>query len=103
MLSKRTERSIAEEGREPSLDVLIRARDQRWKYLGHILRVEEHRVPRYVLLQCVRAAPESLFGDVPDLDVYAAIKIAMNRVDRKERDHLGSASQGSKQFDCCSN
>ncbi len=33
-----------------SLDVLIRARYQRWNYLGHILRMEEHRVTRQVLL-----------------------------------------------------
>ncbi len=29
-------------------------------------------------------ASESLFGDVPDLDVYTAINLAMNRVEMKE-------------------
>ncbi len=29
------------------------------------------------------SAPESLLGDVPDLDVYTAINLAMNRVEWK--------------------
>ncbi len=47
--------------------------------------MEDHRVTRQVLLQCVKPAPESLFGDVPDLHVYTAINLAMNRVERKEK------------------
>ncbi len=35
-------------------------------------------------LQCVKQAPESLFSDVPDLDVHTAINLAMNRVEWKE-------------------
>ncbi len=84
MSSKTTGRSIADKSRQPSLDVLMRARDQRWNYLGHILRMEEHRVTRKVLLQCVKPIPESLFGDVPDLDIYTAINLAINRVEWKE-------------------
>ncbi len=41
------------------------------------------RITRQVLLQCVKLTPESLFGDVPNLDVYKAINLAMNRVERK--------------------
>ncbi len=52
--------------------------------ITYIVRMEEHRVTRQVLLQCVKPAPESLFGDVPDLDVYTAINLAMNRVEWKE-------------------
>ncbi len=48
-------------------------------YPGHILRMEAHRVTRRVLLQCSKPAPESLFGDVPGLDVHTAINLAMNR------------------------
>ncbi len=51
-------------------------------YLGHILRLKEHCVTRLVLLQCVKPAPESLFGDVL-ADVYAAINLAMNRIEWK--------------------
>ncbi len=83
MLSKITGTSIADEAQHPSLDVLMRARDQRWNYLVHILRIEEHRVTPQVLFQCVKQALESLFGDVPDLDVYAAINLATNRVEGK--------------------
>ncbi len=35
----------------------------------------EYRVPRQVLLPCVKPAPESFFGDVPDMDVDAAINL----------------------------
>ncbi len=73
-----------DEARKPSLHVLMRVRDRHLKDLGYILRVEEHRVTRQVLLQCVKPATESLFGDVPDLDVYEAINLAMNRLEWKE-------------------
>ncbi len=43
--------------------IQITLRDQRWNYLRHILRMEEHRLTRQVLL-----------------DVNAAMKLAMNRV-----------------------
>ncbi len=84
MLSKITGRSISDEARKPSLDVLMRARDQRWNYLGYILRTEEHRVTRQVLLQYVKPAAELLLGDVPDLDVCTATNLAVNRVEWKE-------------------
>ncbi len=47
---------------------------------GHILRLEEHRVIRKVLMNCVRPTPaDSLFGDVPDLDSRKAAEIAKDR------------------------
>ncbi len=52
--------------------------------LGHILRMEEHGMTRQVQLQCVKLAPEALFGDISDLDVYTAINLAMNKVEWKE-------------------
>ncbi len=51
-------RTISDEAREPSVDVMMRARDQRWNWLGHILRMEGHRLTRQVLLQCVKPTPE---------------------------------------------
>ncbi len=84
MLSKINGRSIAKEAQQPSLYVLMRARDHRWNYLGHILGMEEHSDTGQVLLQCLKPAPESLFSDVPDLDIYTAINLAMNRVEWKE-------------------
>ncbi len=73
MLSRITGRTMADEARQPSVDVLMRARDQSWNWLGHILRMEGHRLTRQVLLQCVKATPESILGDVPGLEVQAAI------------------------------
>ncbi len=40
MLSRITGRTIADEARQLSVDVVMRARDQRWNWLGHILRME---------------------------------------------------------------
>ncbi len=47
--------------------------------LGHILRLEVHRVIRRVLMNCVRPTPDSLFGDVPDRDSRKAAEIAKDR------------------------
>ncbi len=65
-------------------NVLMGERDQLWNFLGHVLRIEEHRVTREVLLHCVTPAPESLFGDVSGLDVCTAINLAMNRAEWKD-------------------
>ncbi len=78
-LSRIRGRTIAEEAHEPTLDVMMRARDRRRNWLGHILRLEEHRVIRRVLMNCVRPTPDSLFGDVPDLDSGKAAEIAKDR------------------------
>ncbi len=75
-----TRRSIPDEAREPSVDVLMRARDQRWNRLGHILRMEEHRFARQVLLQCVKPTPELVFDYVPGLEVEVAMNLAKKRV-----------------------
>ena len=83
MLSKITGRHIAAEAREPSIDIVLRARDQRWNWLGHILRMNERRTVRQVLLHCVKPTAESLFSDVPDLNIDKALKIAMNRIEWK--------------------
>ncbi len=63
-----------------------------WNYLGDILRMDERRVTRQVPLQCVKTAPESLFRDVPDLNVYTAINLAISRVEWKEIDYLDVAN-----------
>ncbi len=44
ILSRITGRTIADEAREPTLNVMMRARDRRWNWLDHILCVEEHQV-----------------------------------------------------------
>ncbi len=84
MLSKITGRSIADEARRLSLDVLMRAKDERWNYLGHILKMELPGVTRQVLLQCVKPNPETLLGDIPDLDVFTSTNFATNRAEWKK-------------------
>ncbi len=50
------------------------ARDRRWSWLGHVLRMPEHRLVRQVLLNCVRPTHETLFADVPNLSIEKATK-----------------------------
>ncbi len=57
----------------------MRARDRPSNWLDQIFRQEEHRVIRRVLMNCARPTPDSLFGDVPDLDSKKAPEIAMER------------------------
>ncbi len=63
-------RTIPGEAREPTLDVMMRARDRQ------CLRREDHRVVRRVLLNCIWRTLDSLFGDVPDQDGRKAAEIA---------------------------
>ncbi len=48
MLSKITGREIADEVRTPTANVLSHARDLRWNFLGHILRMDEQWTVRQV-------------------------------------------------------
>ncbi len=80
MLSRKTGRIFADEDRQPSVDVVVRARDQRWNWLGHILRMKGHRLTRQVLLQCVKPTPESIHGDVSGLEIQAAINLEKESV-----------------------
>ncbi len=57
-----------------------RARERWWNWLGHILRMEEHRVIRQVLMNCVKPTPDTLFGDVSDPDSRKAVELVMNCV-----------------------
>ena len=43
MLSQITKRTIHEEARQPSFDTVSHVLDRRWVYLGHILRLDQHR------------------------------------------------------------
>ncbi len=62
---------------------IIRARDVRWNWLGHVLRMEEHRLVRQVLLTCVKHTSVSILADIPSRDIRAAIRIAADRVEWK--------------------
>ncbi len=80
MLSKITGREIADESRMRSISVLIRAIDLRWNWLGHILRMDERRTVRQVLLNCVKPTLESILGDLIDKDINKAISLAKDRI-----------------------
>ncbi len=73
MLSRMTGREIADEARTVSINVLLRTRDVRWNWLGHILRMDDRRTVRQVLLNCVKPTQESILGDLNGKDVNAAI------------------------------
>ncbi len=79
MLSKITGRSSAEEARTPTENILLNMRDRRWSWLGHVLRMDEDRLVRKVLLNCVQPTKKSLYGNIPDVDVERAIEIAQDR------------------------
>ncbi len=63
----------------PTENIQMNMRDRRWSWLGHVLRMDEDRLVRNVLLNCVQPTKESLFGDIPDLDVEKAIENAGGR------------------------
>ncbi len=44
-----------------------------------LLRIDKNRLVRKVLLNCVQPTKESLYGDIPDVDVEKAIESARDR------------------------
>ncbi len=70
---------IAEEARTPSNNILVNMRDRRWNWLDHIMRMDENRLVRKILLNCVKPNAESLFGDISNLDVEKAMEIVHDR------------------------
>ncbi len=69
LLARITGRIIAQEARNPTTNVALKARDRRWSWLGHGLRLPEHLLVRRALLNCVKPNYETLFADVPNLNV----------------------------------
>ncbi len=65
MLSRITRRSIAEVARTPTKNILVR--DRRWSWLERTLRMDEDRLVRKALLNCVLPTKESLYDGIPDL------------------------------------
>ncbi len=74
-----TGRSIAEDDRISTENILMNMRDRRWSWLGHVLGMDEDRLVRKVFLNCAQPTKESLYGDIPDLGVEKAIEIAQDR------------------------
>ncbi len=84
-LSKLTAKEIADKARTPAVDVLFHPRHVRWNGLGYILRMDERRLVRQMLLSCVKPTPEPAFGDLIDPDINAAIGLANDRIMEKEQ------------------
>lgn len=76
MLAKMTGRETVNEARTPTVNVLSGARDQRCNWLWHALRKDERRTVQQALLNWVKLTPESIFCDLIDPDVNAAINLA---------------------------
>ncbi len=49
--------------------------------LNCILKMDERRVVRQVLLNCVKPTPESILGDIIDTDVQATISLAKDIIE----------------------
>ncbi len=75
MVSMITRGGIADKAQEPYLDVVIRAGERLWNWLGHILRIGESRL-RQILVQCVKPTPNPLFSD--DLDPDSTTDISFH-------------------------
>ncbi len=54
-----------------------------WNWLGHILRMDERRTVRQVLLNCVKPTQKSIRRDQIDKDMNAAIRLARGRIEWK--------------------
>ena len=81
MLSSITKRSIHEEAKTPSYDVVRTIMERRWSYLGHILRLkDDHPVRRYLLELSPHQRPfidgsllaDTTFENVDDMIAAAA-------------------------------
>ncbi len=79
MLARITGRTISEEARNATINVVLQARNRRWYWLGNVLRMPEHRLVRRVLLNCVKPTHETLFADIPNLNFDYAIRIPEDR------------------------
>ena len=61
-----TRRSIHEEARDPSLNVVEHVMKLRWDYLGHVLRMDESRAVRRYLLELQPATSPFSKGSLLD-------------------------------------
>ncbi len=96
MLSKVTSSEISDEARKPAINGLLPVRELRCNWLGHVLRMDERRTARQVLLNCVKPTPESIFGDL--IDSNTAISLATDRAEWKKNrpSNAGSPIWGIK-------
>ncbi len=85
MLSRITGRTVADEARQPSEDVVMRAKDQRWNWLGHI--AHEWKAPTYPTIPTTmnQTKPQDLsFSGVSGLEIQAAAANFIRGLCRKQ-------------------
>ena len=90
MLSLITKRTIHQEAKTPTFDIISHIQLRRWNYLGHILRLEEHRSLRKWLIELSpkeRPFTEgTLFDDTNYNTIHEIIEAAKDRKNwRRER------------------
>ena len=71
LVAQITKRSIHEEAKSPSVNVIQLIEDRRWNYLGHILRLNEDKSIRRYLLELSPQQSPFIHGsllDVPEFD-----------------------------------
>ncbi len=79
MLATIAGRTIQEESRNTTGNVVMKARDGRWSCAGHVQRMPENRLVHQVLFNCVRPTHETLFADVPNINTENAAKLSKDR------------------------
>ena len=83
MLSQITKRSIHDEAKHPSFNIIEAVLKRRWSYLGHILRMDEnHPVKKFLLELSPTEAPfveGTLLADTRFRTVDEMLSAAANR------------------------
>ena len=90
MLSQITLRTIHQEAAKPTFNIVDFVMQKRWEYLGHILRMEDHRATRRFLLELSPNSPPyiegTLLADAPNRTREELIQLASDREEwRKSR------------------
>ena len=83
MVSHITKRSIHDEAREPTFDIISHVLKRRWSYLGHLLRMDENRIVHRSIIELSPSVapfiPGSLLDDTPYETVQEMKDVAANR------------------------
>ena len=70
LLAQITKRTIHEEAKYPSVNVVELIEDRRWNYLGHILRLDEQRALRRYLLELSPMEAPFIPGSLLDVPIF---------------------------------
>ena len=73
MLSQITKRSIHEEAKAPTFNILTLMRKRRWSYLGHILRMDNSRMVKRFLMELSPRESPFPAGSLLELSPYDSL------------------------------